>query len=86
MRIMLDDPVVMTPLQRRSEIAAILARGVLRLRESSSKSNCSSDEFKTCEKARNSGQTCLDCVQKEALMDEPVNGTGERNDDLCPCP
>lgn len=28
-----DDPAVMTPAQRRREIAAILARGVLRLRQ-----------------------------------------------------
>ena len=30
---MLDDPAKMTPQQRRHEIAAILARGVLRLRQ-----------------------------------------------------
>jgi hypothetical protein len=30
---MLDDPAAMKPLQRRREIAAILARGVLRLHE-----------------------------------------------------
>ena len=30
---MLDDPAKMTPQQRRQEIAAILARGVLRLRQ-----------------------------------------------------
>lgn len=30
---MLDDPADMTPPQRRREIAAILARGVLRLRQ-----------------------------------------------------
>lgn len=30
---MLDDPAAMTPSQRRREIAAILARGVLRLRQ-----------------------------------------------------
>ena len=30
---MLDDPAAMIPLQRRQEIAAILARGVLRLRQ-----------------------------------------------------
>ena len=33
---MLDDPAAMTPLQRHREIAAILARGVLRVRESAS--------------------------------------------------
>ena len=30
---LLDDPTVMTPAQRRQEIAAILARGMLRLRQ-----------------------------------------------------
>ena len=30
---MLDDPATMTPAQRRQEIAAILARGVMRLRQ-----------------------------------------------------
>ena len=35
---MLHDPAAMTPSQRRREIAAILARGVLRVRESASTS------------------------------------------------
>jgi len=30
---MLDDPAAMSPAQRRQEIAAILARGVMRLRQ-----------------------------------------------------
>lgn len=51
---MFDDPVAMTPLQRRREIAAILARGVLRLRDSASTLDNSN------EKGSDSGKTCLD--------------------------
>ena len=56
---MLDDPAVMTPSQRRREIAAILARGVLRLRQCGenppdSRLSC------TVEKASESRRDCLD--------------------------
>ena len=54
-----DDPAAMTPSQRRREIAAILARGVLRVRECASASD-DSGETRTVEKAPDSGQTCLE--------------------------
>ena len=56
---MLDDPAVMTPSQRRREIAAILARGVLRLRQAASTSP-SSGQSRTVEKASESRRDCLD--------------------------
>ena len=37
----ITDPATMTPQQRRHEIAAILARGVLRLRQAAQTSPCS---------------------------------------------
>jgi len=56
---MLEDPAEMTPNQRRREIAAILARGVLRLRQCAQTSPVSG-ESRTVEKASESGQDCLD--------------------------
>ena len=58
MPIMLDDPAVMTPSQRRREIAAILARGVLRLRQcrTNPPSSALSD---TVKKAFESPRNCL---------------------------
>ena len=56
---MLDDPAAVTPSQRRREIAAILARGVLRVcqcRENTRDSRPS----RTAGKASESGQDCLD--------------------------
>jgi len=56
---MLEDPAEMTPNQRRREIAAILTRGVLRLRQCAQTSPVSG-ESRTVEKASESGQDCLD--------------------------
>ena len=56
---MLDDPAAMTPPQRRREIAAILARGVLRLRQCREKTH-DSRPSRTVEKSSESGQDCLD--------------------------
>ena len=55
---MLDDPAVMSPSQRRREIAAILARGVLRLRQCN-EIPPGSDPSRTVEKASESGRDCL---------------------------
>lgn len=75
----LDDPAAMTPSQRRREIAAILARGVLRVREFSLES-ANHATSTAGENAAESGRTCLDRAQETALMDQPVSGTGERNE------
>ena len=56
---MLDDPATMTPPQRRREIAAILARGVLRLRQCRENTH-DSRPCRTARKASESGQDCLD--------------------------
>ena len=56
---MLDDPATMTPPQRRREIATILARGVLRLRQCRENTH-DSQPSRTAEKASESGQDCLD--------------------------
>ena len=56
---MLDDPATMTPSQRRCEIAAILARGVLRLRQC--RENLpSSDQSCTAKETSESRQNCLE--------------------------
>ena len=59
MRYMLEDPAEMTLDQRRREVAAILARGVLRLR-SCAKTSPVSGEFRMPEKTSEFGQDCLD--------------------------
>ena len=59
MRYMLEDPAKMTPDQRRREVAAILARGVLRLRQCA-KTSPVSGESRTPEKASKSFRDCLD--------------------------
>jgi hypothetical protein len=56
---MLDDPAAMTPSQRRHQIAAILARGVLRLRQCRENTH-DSRSSRTARKASESGQDCLD--------------------------
>jgi len=59
---MLDDPrnpAAMTPSHRRREIATILARGVLRLRQCRENTH-DSRPSRTAEKASESGQDCLD--------------------------
>lgn len=65
---MLDDPAAMTPSQRRREIAAILARGVLRLRQCG-KTSVGSGESRTPEKASESGRNCL---ERGATSSPPV--------------
>lgn len=59
MRHMLEDPAEMTQDQRRLEVAAILARGVLRLRRCV-KASPVSDEFPMPEKISEFDQDCLD--------------------------
>ena len=54
-----DDPASMTPSERRREIAVILARGLLRLRQCA-QSSPSSGESRTPEKASESARDCLD--------------------------
>jgi len=56
---MLDDPATMNPSQRRREIAAILARGVLRLRQCHENTH-DSWSSRTAERASESGQDRLD--------------------------
>ena len=55
----LDDPAVMTPQQRRQEIAAILARGVLRLRQAAQASP-GSRPSRTVERVSEFPRDCLD--------------------------
>ena len=59
MRHLPDDPANMTPSERRREIAAILARGVLRLRQCA-RSSPSSGESRRPEKASESSRDNLD--------------------------
>ena len=54
-----DDPAAMTPDQRRQEIAAILARGVLRL-FTRPRSSPVSGESPTCQESSKTLQNCLD--------------------------
>jgi len=56
---MLDDPADMTPTQRRREIAVLLARGVLRLRQCA-KTSADLAESRTAERISKSGQNGLD--------------------------
>lgn len=55
----LDDPAAMTPSQRRHEIAAILARGVLRLRQCRESAHISQPS-RTIKKASKTGQDGLE--------------------------
>ena len=75
-----SDPAAMSPSQRRREIASILAQGVLRVRESASTS-ANDATSPAGENAAESCQTCLDRAPGVALMDEPVDRTGERRAD-----
>ena len=59
MRYMLEDPAEMTPDQRRREVAAILARGVLRLRQCA-KTSPVSEESRLSKKTSEFGRNCLD--------------------------
>lgn len=62
----LDDPqnpAAMSPQQRRREISAILARGVLRLRQTAQISP-SSSTTRTAEESVKSRQNCLDVHAK----------------------
>jgi len=65
----LDDPADMTPSQRRREIAAILARGVLRLRQCA-QSSPNSGESRTPEKASEFSRNSLERV---ATSSPPVS-------------
>ena len=56
---LLEDPAEITPDQRRYAVAAILARGVLRLRQCR-ENPPGSNPFRTPEKASESGRDCLD--------------------------
>ena len=56
---MLDDPAAMSPSQRRREIAAIFARGVLRLRQATRRSS-GSRPSRAPENSSESGRNCLD--------------------------
>jgi len=76
-----DNPADMTPFQRRRAIAVILARGVLRAHEFASTSADSHDTSQTTgPDDADSRRTCLDSAQEVALMNQPVHGTGERNE------
>jgi len=55
----LDDPAAMTPSERRREIASILARGVLRLRQCR-ETPPGSGTSRTVEKDSESCRDCLD--------------------------
>ena len=54
-----DDPAAMTPAQRRREIAAILAQGLLRLRQTAQASP-GSRSSRTVEKVSEFRRGCLD--------------------------
>jgi hypothetical protein len=60
---MLDNPATMNPSQRRHQIATILARGVLRLRQCRENTH-DSRPFRTAERASESGQDRLDVGAK----------------------
>ena len=65
---MLDDPAAMTPSQRRREIAAILARGILRLRQCAQESP-SFGESRTPE---NGSESCRNPLERVAKSSPPV--------------
>ena len=67
---MLDDPATMTPSQRRREIAAILARGVLRLRQCRENAT-GSQPSRTVKKASKTGQDGLE-LTPQASPDGPA--------------
>jgi len=70
-------PDELTSDQRLEEIAAIFAQGCRRLVAK----GCIVAE--SGENSQDPLATCLDCARSDALMDEPVNGTGERRADAC---
>jgi hypothetical protein len=72
---MLDDPATMTPPQRRREIATILARGVLRLRQCRENTHDSrqSRTASFVKRLRNPARIALMRGQKRALMCPLVN-------------
>ncbi len=74
----LVDPDELTSDQRLEEIAAIFAQGCRRL---VAKGRILADSG---ENSPDPLATCLDRARVNALMDEPVNGTGERRADACP--
>jgi hypothetical protein len=54
-----DDPATLTPAERRHEIAAILARGILRL-STCAQSSQVSPESRAHQDSAESGENCLD--------------------------
>jgi hypothetical protein len=69
---------ILSPSERRAEIASILANGYRRMAK---------DRLilgKSAEIPADSRTTCLDCRGDSALMDPPVDGTGERRVERCP--
>jgi len=67
---MLNDPATMTPIERRREIAAILARGVLRVRQDRACEH-GSQPSRTVKKASKSSQDGLEQVA-QASPDGPA--------------
>ncbi len=59
---MLDDPATMTPSQRRHEIATLLARGVLRLRQNHKKEPIS----RSCRTVKKVSESSRDCLEVRA--------------------
>ena len=64
MRYMLEDPAKITPDQLRRKVAAILARGVLRLRQCRENMH-DSQPSRTARKASESGRNCLDAPARD---------------------
>ena len=68
----------LSPFERRAEIAAILANGYRRMAKDQQILGKSAGD------SADSRTTCLDCRGDSALMDPPVDGTGERRVERCP--
>lgn len=73
-----DNIAALSPSERRTEIAAIMANGYRRMAKDQQILG------KSAENSADSGTTCLDCRGELALMDPPVDGTGERRVERCP--
>jgi len=68
----------LSPSERRAEVAAMLAEGYRRMAKDQQILG------KSAEIPADSRTTCLDCRGDSALMDPPVDGTGERRVERCP--
>lgn len=68
-----DDPAAMTPDQRRCEIAAILARGVLRL-STRARSSPVLGESEICPESSKSLPNCLDLMASLVNKGETMRG------------